>query len=536
MSTESNSNPQDNLSEDNSEEKKIADSEIENKQQEDIEKEVLASTEEKQGKISAVTDSDAAVESESNEQDENPIAKNETVLEAADSIIEGQAEEKQISMQQAATDEEEAVDTSDTVPRIIGFSVIILVFGFLMGWSYMAPLDSAAYAPGFVTVESYRKTIQHLEGGIVKEIKTKDGQLVNKGDLLIVLDDTQLRAQLEIYESQYIAALALSDRLEAERDKLAEIHFDKYLIEKKSDINIEKTIRIQKQVFKTRKAAREGETDVLKQRIEQLREQVSGLKEQQKSDNKQIQLYREEIVEFKALLKKGFTDKTRMRDMQRRVAQLEGEVAKTSSNISASKIKMGETKLEIIQIENKHQLEVAELLSQTSAKKNDLQERRLAIQDKLIRTKIVAQDAGMVLGMTVHTIGGVISQGKPILEIVPQGENLIIEAQVSPVDIDKVHKGLISEVRFSAFKSATTPIIEGEVISVSADSLTDSNTGMPYYLARIKVTPDGHENLGDLTLLPGMPADTLIKVGERTLFEYLVQPATNAFARSFIED
>lgn len=452
-------------------------------------------------------------------------------------IIEGQASKKLLmASSSAVTEEEEEVDTSDTKPRMIGFGIITLVFGVLIGWSYLAPLDSAAYAPGFVTVENYRKTIQHLEGGIVKSIHTKDGDLVKQGDLLIVLDDTQFKAQLEILDAQYIASLALSARLEAERDNKTDIKFDAYLSERGNDPEVKDVMRIQEQIFTSRSAARVGETEVLKQRIEQLREQVNGLKQQQKSDRKQIQLFDEEIVEFKALLKKGFTDKTRMREMERRVAELEGDVAKNTSGIVAAKIKIGETKLEIIQIENNHQLEVAEQLSQTVTKINDLQERRLAIQDKLSRTNIVAQNTGMVIGMTAHTIGGVVAPGKPILEIVPQGENLIIEAQVSPTDIDRVQTGLISEVRFSAFNSATTPIIEGEVTMVSADSLTDSNTGMPYFLAHIKVTPKGYENLGELKLLPGMPADTLIKTGERTLFEYMTKPIKDAFFRAFKED
>jgi len=484
--------------------------------------------------------SDKPVDSINNESENNPTGDSEeNALKGSlqKKVIEGQAEEREL-IKKIGGDEgdNETVDTSVAVPKSIGFLVITIVFGFLIGWSYLAPLESAAYAPGFVTVESYRKTIQHLEGGIVKEIQTKDGELVNKGDILIVIDDTQLKAQLEILDAQYIASLALSARLEAERDGLTKIKFSQYLNERKDDDEVKDVMRIQKQVFNSRKAAREGEIEVLKQRIEQLREQINGLREQQKSNKKQIGLYNEEIVEFKALLKQGYTDKTRMREMERRVAELEGELANNGSTIGASKIKMGETKLEILQIENRHQLEVAEQLSQTVTKINDLEERRLAIQDKLTRTKIVAQDSGMVLGMTVHTIGGVIAPGKPILELVPQGENLIIEAQVSPVDIDRVHTGLISEVRFSAFNSATTPVIDGEVISVSADSLTDANTGMPYYLARIRVTPEGYENLGDLKLLPGMPADTLIKTGERTLFEYLIKPITNAFARSFKED
>lgn len=469
-----------------------------------------------------------------NQQEGVIVPKNDNELK--EESIEGEIEAKQLPNQQSTIEEDEPIDTNDALPRFIGFAAITLVFGFLLGWSALAPLDSAAYAPGFVAVESYRKTIQHLEGGIVKQIAIKDGQLVQKGDLLIVLDDTQLKAQLEILETQYIAALALSGRLAAERDNLTDIHFDQYLEQRIQDADVKELLRVQTQVFNTRKAAREGEIDVLKLRIEQLLEQVNGLKEQKKSDKKQIKLYKEEIVDFRILLKKGFTDKTRMREMERRVAELEGEMAQSSSNIIASKIKMGETKLEIIQIENRHQLEVAELFSQTVTQINDLQERRLAIQDKLARTKIVAQDSGMVLALSVHTIGGVIAPGKAILEIVPQGENLIVEARVSPVDIDKVHVGLISEIRFSAFKSATTPVIEGEVIAVSADILTDENTGVPYYLARISVTTEGYKNLGNLTLLPGMPADTLIKTGKRTLFEYLIQPVTNAFARSFIED
>lgn len=468
---------------------------------------------------------------------EEKILNQEDIAQEGD-IIEGQVEERVAATQdETQQNDAEEIDTDAGPVRLIGITLIVIVFGFLMGWSYIAPIDSAAYAPGFVAVESYRKTIQHLEGGIVKEIKVKEAQLVSKGDLLIVLDDTQLKAQLKIQETQYVSELALLGRLQTERDNLKTINFDDYLLQqKKENPDVAEKLHTQDQVFRSRKISREGEINVLSQRLEQLEEQINGLKELQKSDKKQIRLYNEEIVEFRDLLKQGFTDKTRMRDMQRRVAELQGEVARNSSDIVAAKIQKGETRLQIIQIENNHQLEVAELLSQTVTKINDLQERRLSVQDMLSRTKIIAQDSGMVLGLTVHTLGGVVAPGSPLLEIVPQGEDLIIEARVSPVDIDKVHPGLISEVRFSSFKSATTPVIEGEVVTISADILTDQNTGIPYYLARIRITPDGYKKLGDLKLLPGMPADTLIKIGERTLFEYLLQPATNAFARSFIEE
>lgn len=428
------------------------------------------------------------------------------------------------------------VDTNPTGVNMIGYTVIIVIFGFLLGWAYTAPLDSASYATGIVTVESYRKTIQHLEGGIVKEINTEDGQLVKKGDVLIVLDETQLKAQLEITKAQYISSLALVSRLKAERDSSEKIIFDQYLLDNNDLESVTDAINLQSQIFKARQTAMHGEVSVLKQRIEQLKEQTNGIQELQNSEKKEIELYKEEITEFQELLEEGFTNKSRMRDMQRRVAQLEGEVSKNTSAISGAKIQIGEAELQILQIEKNFQLEVAEQLSKGSIQVNDLKERIIAIEDKILRTKVVAPESGMVLGMTVHTLGGVIAPAKPILEIVPQNAELIVEAKVTPVDIDKVHTGLVAEIRFSSFKSTTTPIIDGEVINISPDSLIDQTTGMAYYLARVKVSEEGMNNLGDLKLLPGMPADVLIKMGERTVFQYLVQPINDAFARSFNED
>ncbi len=478
-------------------------------------------------------------ESKTESNTDKTVIEGEFISQNDDSSDENPYIEKDLSDKQAKIKDRlknSKVDTSDKTPRLIGFTIIIVVFGFLFIWSYFAPLDSAAYAPGKVAVESYIKTIQHLEGGIVKEIHCKEGQSVKKGDLLIVLDDTQLKAQQEIIETQYIAALGLTSRLKAEQSKAEDITFAQYLLDNQDDSAVSEVLKLEQQIFDSRNTARKGEIDVLKQRIEQLKEQNKGLHAQQKSEKKQIKLFNEEVVEFRDLLKKGFTDKTRMREMQRRVAELEGQVAKYSSDMVTAKIRIGETRLEIIQIDNKHQQEVAELLSKTLVTVNDLKEKRMANHDKLMRTKIIAQDSGIILGMNVHTIGGVIAPGTPILDIVPQGENLIIEAKVSLVDIDMVHAGLISEVRFSSFKRGVIPIVEGRVLTISADSLIDEVTGMAYFLARIRVTPESYKKLGDLQLTPGMPADAIIKTGERTVFEYLVQPVSNAIARSFIED
>ena len=429
-----------------------------------------------------------------------------------------------------------AVDTSAASISLIGYAIIFLVFGALLGWAFWAPLSSASYAPGVVTVENYRKTIQHLEGGIVRELHVKDGSVVNKGDVLIVLDDTQLKAQLEIAKSQYVTYLALQGRLQAERDGRQEIIFDDYLQQKRTQPAIAQAIKLQQQIFVTRQAAKQGEIDVSKQQIEDLNQQIKGLMALEKNIKKEIKLYKEEIAELQALLKEGYTDKSRMREMQRRVAELEGELTKNNSSITVAKIRIGEEQLKILQIEKKFQMDVVQKLSENSAKINDLKERIIAIKDKITRTRILAPESGMVLGMAIHTIGGVISPGKPILEIVPQTGKLIIEAQVPPNDIDVVHKGLTSEIRFSAFTSAKMPIIDGVVTYVSPDRLIDKKTGHSYYLARVKIKPESAEKIKDLTLKPGMPASVLIKTGERTVFQYLVQPISNIFARSFNED
>ncbi len=477
-------------------------------------------------------------ENTTSREDNEEIIEGEVIAEEKDAdtnpYIEENLQDEQSRIQERLANS--AVDTSDAKPRLIGYTAISIVFGFLFIWSFNAPLDSAAYALGKVAVEGSTKTIQHLEGGIVKAIHVKEAQLVKKGDLLVVLDDTQLKAQLEIIEAQYIAALGLDARLQAEQNKDEQINFDTYLLDKTDNDAAKKVMHLEDKIFTSRKTAREGEINVLKQRIEQLKQQKTGLNSQQISSQKQIKLFNEEIIEFRDLLKKGFTNKIRMREMQRRVIELKGTIAQDNSDIAATQIRIGESKLQIIQIENKHQQEVAELLSTTLVSVNDLKEKLLATADRVERAQITSQNSGIVMGININTIGGVIAPGRPILKIVPQGENLIIEAQVSPVDIDKVQVGLISEVRFSSFNSGSTPIVTGTVMTISADSLIDEATGMAYFLARIRVTPESYEELGDLKLLPGMPVDVIIKTGERTVFEYLVQPVSNAIARSFLED
>lgn len=426
------------------------------------------------------------------------------------------------------------LDVSDKRPKLIGFIILFLTFGVFGTWAVTAPLDSAALAPGVVTVKSYRKTVQHLEGGIVSEILVRDGDKVIEGEPLLILDPTQSLAELEITRGQMLLTRAMEARLRAERDLLEVVTYpdDFDLL----DERVNEAVQSENQVFSARMNSHQGEIQVLRQRISQLSEQIDGLEAIIRSKRDLTRSYTEELNDLTELLSEGFVDRQRIRELERSISQLRGEVAENESNIARLKMQQGETELQILQLEKEFHTQVVNQLAEVQGRVFDLRERARALQDRVNRTVVRAPEAGMVLGMQVHTIGGVVQGGTPILDIVPATEDLIVEAQVSPMDIDRVEVGTLADIRFSAFKSATTPVIEGRVAQISADRLTDKSTGMPYYLARVEVTEEGQRLMGNLVLVPGMPAEVLIKTGERTLLQYLVQPATNALARSLIED
>ena len=425
--------------------------------------------------------------------------------------------------------------TNDAPIRAIGMAVLLGTVGILGTWSYLAPIDSAASASGFVTVKSHSKTIQHLDGGIVKELIAKDGDIVSEGDILLTLDGSEIKAQLEILRGQQITFAAQVARLTAERDRLGLVNYPKE-VQNLSDARVVEAQQSENQIFNARKNAHEGEVSVLNQRISQLNSRIQGLQGQKTSKQELKASYSEEAKDLRELLAEGFADKQRLRDLERSLSASTGEIASLSSEIASSEMQIGETRLQILQIQKQFQEEVANKLSEVQAQLYDINQRLTATIDKVNRIQIKAPSAGRVMGLSIHNVGGVITPGRPILDIVPQGEELIIDARVSPMDIDRVHVGLVAEVRFSAFKQALTPKMMGKLTILSADKLTDERTGAPYYSAKIELTPDSYVKLGNMELLPGMPADVLINTGERTVFEYLMQPITNAFARAFIED
>lgn len=424
--------------------------------------------------------------------------------------------------------------TNDLPIRRIGYAVLFVTFGLFGSWAAFAPLNSAALASGVVTVKSYRKTVQHLEGGIVKAIYVRDGDQVAAGDVLLELDGTQALAELEMVRSQLIASVALGARLVAERDGLDTVDFQQDA--SSADQRVLEAQQNEAQVFQARRSARLGETGVLQKRVVQLDEQIRGINAVIAGKQKEAAFYEEEVGDLSALLKEGFVDKQRLREQQRNGVRLLSEIAELRSSIAGARLQIGETELQIMQLNKDFIAEVVTLQSEVQTKIFDLNERLAAVTERAQRLRVRAPEAGMVLGMQVHTVGGVIAPGTPLLDLVPASEDLVVEAQISPIDIDRIALGKLADVRFSAFNSATTPVIEGRLAQISADRLVNEQTGVPYYLGRIELTDKGRKALGDLTLVPGMPAEVLINTGERTLLNYLVQPATNAFARSLIED
>lgn len=427
-----------------------------------------------------------------------------------------------------------ALLVDDTPVRRVGYLMLLVTFGLFGGWAALAPLDSSALAPGVVTVKSYRKTVQHLEGGIVRELRVHDGDMVKTGDVLLVLDSTQARSDMEMTRSQLIAALQLQARLEAERDALPEPVAVPAL--DPADPRVQEARDSEARIFQTRRTSLMGEIGLQEKTIGQIEEQIRGFKTIIGSKQTLAASYQEEIVDLRALLAEGYVDKQRLREQERSLSRLQTEIAESQSEIAQARVHIDEARLKILQLKKAFASEVAGLLGDARSKVYELRERLATLQDRDQRTDILAPEAGMVMGMTVHTLGAVVSPGTALLDIVPANEELIVEAQVSPMDIDRIALGKLADIRFSAFKSSTTPVIEGRLVQISADRLINKDTGTAYYLARVALTDKGRQTLGNLTLVPGMPVEVLVNTGARTLLQYLIQPASNVFARSLIED
>jgi HlyD family type I secretion membrane fusion protein len=387
-----------------------------------------------------------------------------------------------------------------------------------------------------VTVASNRKTIQHLEGGIVKELLVKEGDAVAGGQVLIQIDDTQARARLEVLHSRYDKLLATEARLAAEQAFAAEIRFPDSLTSRRDQPQVAKILDAEKALFEARQRSTEGRIHIFHKRIAQLKKEIAGFAAQIAAEDQQLDTIEDERASFEILFKKGVVGKARLLRLKREAAKLKGERGDHLNLMAKTRQRIGETELEIIDLKNKVLNQVVSGLRDTQAELLDVRERLKAAEDILVRTDIRAPQAGVVMGLNVHTEMGVISPGQHLLDIVPEDDTLVIEAQVTPNDIDVVHVGLPAQVRLTAFKQRDTPLLDGKLTRISADSFTDERSGASYFLARVAIDTAEISKLDGRELYPGMGAEVMIKTGKRTTMDYILAPLTDSLRRAFRED
>lgn len=428
--------------------------------------------------------------------------------------------------------------SSNTMPsgddsKVIAFGlgVLIVVFVIFGGWMAFAPLSSASVAIGKVSADSEKKSVQHFQGGTISKILIKEGDLVKKDQTLIILDILQAKAELESYKRQYMDSMASFARLVAQRDDLNSIDFPLEI----TDINI---IEDHKNIFYTTTKSLKDQKEISQQRVVQLQNQISGLKSLIDVRKNRIISLKEELKEWEVLYAQQLVDKIKIRDINREINSLEGEIASSNAEIAKLGEQINEIKTQQLLTEKEFRNQVLDQIVQVQNIISDLKSKISSLEDVFQKSEIKAPISGNVVGLSTTSEGAVIRPGDDILQIIPENSDLIVTAQVSITDIDKVQVGLLSDIRFSAFNLQQAHVIEGEVIHISADRFTDEATGEPYYEAKIKVTKKGEERLKEygFKLLPGMPAEVMINIGSRTPLSYFVKPFTDMISRGFNEE
>lgn len=421
-------------------------------------------------------------------------------------------------------------------PAIAGYLLILLVFGLMGGWAAFAKLDRAVVAPAVIAVESNRKVVQHFEGGIVSEIFAREGDQVADGQVLFRLNDVQARAAAELQRNQLDAALVLQARLLAERDQAHAIDWPPDLLRRRDEPLMARLMQDQTAQFNSRQVARQGQTDILGQRAEQLRQEIRGFDVERRATEQQLALIRREIISLQDLLRNRLVPVSRVMALEREQARLEGLVGRLLSDAAKAEQAISETQLQAAQLQQRFHEETAAALVETRQKIDDLRERIAVASDVLGRIEIRAPRAGTVLGLRVFGIGQVIRSGEALLEIVPFDDQLVVHAQFAPPDIANLQPGQEVEVRFPSFQSRTTPLILGRLDRLSQDRLTDATTGHPYFLGTVSVDKLALPPSLEARLRAGMPAEIFVATGERTALSYLISPLTASLRRAFTEE
>ena len=404
------------------------------------------------------------------------------------------------------------------------------------GWAATTNLAGAVVASGHLVVDSYSKKVQHPSGGVVGEILVNEGDRVKAGDVVMRLDATQTRANLAIVTKRLDELNARMARLEAERDDLPELVFPQALMARKDDADVASAMRSETKLFEFRKSYREGRKAQLSERITQFEHEIEGLKAQEVAYDNGLAVLEAEITSQKSLREQGIVSVQRLNSLQTQAATFGGERGEKIAYQAQTAGRITETRLQILQIDQELRTEVGRELREIQAQMGEFVERKVAAEDELKRIDIVAPQSGMVHEMAVHTVGGVVTPADPIMLIVPDGDELALEVQIVPKDIDQLQVGQKAMLRMTAFNQRVTPELEGHVSRIAADITTDQRTGLSYYLTRISVPVSEREKLNNAPLVPGMPAEAFIQTSERTALSYIAKPLTDQISRAFREE
>jgi HlyD family type I secretion membrane fusion protein len=432
-----------------------------------------------------------------------------------------------------AEDERSFMNTSGLVRKgniVLG----VFVIGALL-WAAVVPLDSAIIAHGEVVVKTHRKTIQHLEGGIVREIKVADGQTVKAGQVLVVLDDAQAKANLGILRGEVDSLTAQEARLTAERDGKDHVEFPPELKARSSDQTAAEAMRGEQEAFVSRKAALEQQVGVLGQRTGENWRMIAGLRNQLEAVQHQKQLVEQEVASVDALYKQGLATLPRLLALQRQAADLNGQEGQISEKIAQVKLSSGENTIQISRVRQEQLSQIVQDLREVQTKRYQALDRLHAAEDMLKHTKMTSPVTGTVVSLSVHTVGAVIKPGETVMEVVPRNDSMEIEAQIRPEDVDDLYVGIPARINFSAYKQRSLPLIMGKLETLSADRLTDPRTGQGYFSIMVSVNGDELKDYPDVRLMPGLPVEVEIATGSRTALQYLFSPITRAMRHGMRE-
>jgi HlyD family secretion protein len=419
----------------------------------------------------------------------------------------------------------------------LGFFGSACFLGTTITWATVAPLEGAVMATGTVAVENNISRIQHPTGGVVGVILVKEGQRVEAEQVLIKLDETATRANLQIVVNEMTSTRARLARLRAEQEGAGAVGIPQELIDRAvRDAEVRQTINSELALFAAREKSRRGQRGQYEQQIKQLRQEIEGTVAQQVSAQRQLEVAELELRDMRGLLTKNLVARPRVTQLEREVARIRGLLGELTAKSAQINSKIAETELLILQIDRTLESEVAKEIRENETRLNELREKLATAEDQLRRVELKAPREGIVHQLQVHTVGGVIAPGAVVMNIVPERDTLVIDARVTPIDIDQIYPDQPARVRFSAFNTRTTPELNGRVFRIAADLSRDEKTGVTYYLVGLKIDEEEMKKLGKLRLIPGMPAEGFIKTTERTIASFLVRPLRDHMNRAFREE